>query len=277
MQLRRFADLTQKAYVNAVAGLAHYYHMSPDIVTVKQLEEYILYLMNDRHLSWSSINQITAALRFFFTVTVTRNDLSVSIPQRKTPKQLPHILSKQELLSLLTCLRNQKHRTILMTAYATGLRLYEVTCLTVADIDSDRMMIRVTQGKGNKDRYTVLSPLLLTELRSYWKAYHPKQWLFPAAGPAQRKMNRYTLSAIFKRAKNKAGISKNVSFHTLRHCFGTHLLEAGVDLRTIQVMMGHASIKSTALYLHVAKKNIGSSQSPLDLLGADAIKELSLN
>jgi len=275
MQLRRFAELTQKAYVNAVAGLAKYFHISPDVITVAQLREYILHLMNDRKLVWSSINQITAALRFFFTATVNRHDLAISIPPRKTPKRLPQILSEVELLSLFTCLRNQKHRTILMTAYAAGLRVYEVTNLKVNDIDSTRMMIRVEQGKGSKDRYTVLSPLLLKELRSYWAAYRPHEWLFPSTG--SNKMNRYTAQLIFKKAKELAGIAKDVTFHTLRHCFATHLLEAGVDLRTIQIIMGHASIKTTSLYLHVTKKNIGATKSPLDLLGSSYIKQLGLS
>lgn len=274
MQLRRFAELTQKAYVNAVAGIAKYFRISPDIITVKQLKDYILHLMNNRQLVWSSINQITAALRFFFTVTVERHDLAVSIPPRKTPKHLPEILSRDELLPLFTSLRNQKHRTLLMTAYATGLRLYEIISLKVADIDSARMMIRVEQGKGNKDRYTILSPLLLKELRSYWKAYRPTLWLFPST--PETKMNRATAQSIFKKAQKSAGIKKNVSFHTLRHCFATHLLEAGVDLRTIQIIMGHVSIKSTALYLHVAKKSIAATKSPLDFLGAPHIKQLGL-
>jgi site-specific recombinase XerD len=136
------------------------------------------------------------------------------------------------------------------------------------------MMIRIEQGKGNKDRYTILSPLLLEELRSYWKACHPTLWLFPSTDDKQ--MNRATAQVIFKKAKRLAGITKQVSFHTLRHCFATHLLEAGVDLRTIQIIMGHASIKSTALYLHVAKKNIASTKSPLDLLGSSHLKQIGL-
>lgn len=274
MQLRRFSELTQKSYVHAVAGIAKHYRMSPDKITTSQLRDYILYLMHDRKLVWNSINQITAGLRFFFTATIDRHDLSDSIPPRKTPKHLPQILSRDELLSLFTSLRNQKHRTLLMTAYATGLRLYEITSLKVADIDSSRMMIRVEQGKGNKDRYTILSPLLLEELRSYWKSCRPRLWLFPST--PQTKMNRATAQSIFKKAKKIAGIKKNVSFHTLRHCFATHLLEAGVDLRTIQIIMGHVSIKSTALYLHVAQKNIAATKSPLDLLGSPAIKQLGL-
>jgi len=275
MQLRRFAELTKKAYVNAVYGIAKYFRISPDLITAKQLQEYILHLMNDRKLVWTSINQITAALRFFFTTTIDRPDLSVSIPPRKTPKHLPQILSRDELLALFTSLRNQKHRTLLMTAYATGLRLYEMTNLKVTDVDSSRMMIRVEQGKGNKDRYTILSPLLLKELRSYWLKYRPHPWLFPSTH--SNKMNRYTAQLIFKKAQRLARIKKNVSFHTLRHCFATHLLEAGVDLRTIQIIMGHVSIKSTALYLHVAKKHIGATKSPLDLLGSSYIKELGLS
>lgn len=274
MQLRRFSELTQKAYISAVSGIARHYHSSPDIITVQQLKDYILHLMNDRALSWSSINQISAALRFFFTAAVDRHDLAVSIPPRKTPKHLPQILSRNELLPLFTSLRNQKHRTLLMTAYATGLRLYEIITLKVSDIDSARMMIRVEQGKGNKDRYTILSPLLLKELRAYWKAYRPKDWLFPST--PRTKMNRATAQAVFKKAKNMARIKKNVSFHTLRHCFATHLLEAGVDLRTLQIIMGHVSIKSTALYLHVAKKQIAATKSPLDFLGLPFIKQLGL-
>lgn len=273
IQLRRLSILTQKSYVNSVEGLAKHYHTSPDKIDAAKLQDYILFLTNERKLAYSSVNQILSGLRFFFSVTISRNDLAVSIPQRKSEKHLPQILSKDELLSVFSAIRNQKHRTMLMTAYAGGLRVSEITRLKVTDIDSSRMMIRIDQGKGSKDRYTILSERLLKELRDYWKTYRPNILLFPAARDKNKILTRATPHLVFQKIKNKVGIKKKVSFHTLRHCFATHLLEAGVDIRTIQILMGHSSITSTALYLHIAKKNIGSTKSPLDLLNVPNIKK----
>jgi len=265
MQLRRFSENTQESYIRSVTGLASHYRKSPDKISQEELKDYVLSLTNERSLKWSTINTITAGIRFFYSETLGRKDMSLAIPARKTPRRLPQILSRAELISLFESTANLKHRLVLMTAYGCGLRVSEVTGLKVADIDSSRMMVRIEGGKGDKDRYTILSTRLLTELRSYWLAYKPSLWLFENRITKGR-LTRSTPQLIFKEATRKAGIVKNVTFHSLRHNFATHLLEAGVDTRTIQILLGHSSITSTAKYLHVARKNLGPAKSPLDLL-----------
>jgi site-specific recombinase XerD len=205
------------------------------------------------------------ALRFFYIQTLGIDAIFLNIPPRKKVAQLPEILSTEEVELLLGALTNHKHRTILMTTYAAGLRLNEIVNLKLTDIDSKRMMIRVRQGKGSKDRYTILSKRLLEQLRIYWKMYHPSLWLFSGRKLGQQ-MSPSTVSAIYYKARDKAGIKKGKGIHTLRHCFATHLLEAGVDIRTIQVLMGHSSIMTTVVYLKVTRKQLSSTQSPLDLL-----------
>jgi site-specific recombinase XerD len=187
------------------------------------------------------------------------------MPPYKKVNKLPEILSTDEVERLLCAVTNQKHRTVLMSAYAAGLRLSEIVNLKLGDIDSKRMMIHVKQGKGSKDRYTILSKRLLEQLRIYWKGYRPSEWLFSGRKPGQP-ISPSTAAAIYYNAKDKAGIKKGKGIHTLRHCFATHLLEAGVDLRTIQVLMGHSSIMTTIIYLKVSRKRLSSVQSPLDLL-----------
>lgn len=218
MQLRRFSVNTQESYVRAVFGLARYYRKSPDQINGNQLKNYVLFLTNDRNLKWSSVNIITAGLRFLYTETPGRKDMALSIPPRKTPKRLPEILSKSELLLLFAGVANHKHRAILMTTYAGGLRIGEVIRLKVKDIDSSCMMISIEQGKGGKDRYTILSYRFLKELRSYWKAYRPdpELWLFPNE-KTKEQLTRSMPHLIFKTTKKKAAIKKNVIFHSLRH------------------------------------------------------------
>jgi len=265
MTIRGFSPKTHEAYLSAVAGLAKHYRQSPDKISKGMIREYLLYLIQERKLAWDSCNVAVSGLRFFYTHTIGKKSLSLSIPPRKKVTQLPEILSAEELESLFAALSNQKHRTLLMTTYSAGLRLSEVVHLRITDIDSKRMMIRVQQGKGRKDRYTVLSKRLLTELRAYWKRYRPPVWLFYGAKKNQPLSER-SAQAVYYRAKNKAGITKGKGIHTLRHCFATHLLEAGVNLRTIQMLMGHTSIMTTMTYLQVTRKQISSTQSPLDLL-----------
>lgn len=265
MTIRGFSVKTHEAYISAVAGLAGYYKESPEKISVKMVKEYLLYLIKDRELSWNSCNIVVSGLKFFYTNIVGKKTISLSIPARKKARRLPEILSKEELERLFGALSNQKHRTLLMTTYSAGLRVSEVIELKVADIDSKRMMIRVQQGKGNKDRYTILSKRLLEELRIYYKRYRPSEWLFSGRKP-EHPMPKSTAAAIYYNAKDKAGIKKGKGIHTLRHCFATHMLEAGVDLRTIQVLMGHSSIMTTVVYLKVTRKQISLTQSPLDSL-----------
>ena len=271
MQLRGFSISTQKIYVYLIACLAKHYNLSPDKITGKEVQNYILFLMNKRKLHWSSVNQATCALRFFYGQTLQRSDIILSIPKRKTPKQLPEILSTEELERFFAVTQNRKHRAMFMTAYAAGLRVSEVVRLKVTDIDSSRMMIQIKKGKGQRDRYSILSAKLLKELRTYWEQYKPKEWLFPSYKQGYP-LGKTTPQIIFMNSKKKAGITKKVSFHTLRHCFATHLLETGVNIRTIQILMGHSTIRTTSIYLHVARKNLTATQSPLELLDIPDIK-----
>lgn len=275
MTLRRFAPKTQEAYTAAVAGLARYYKESPEKISKKMIQDYLLYLMQEKKLSWSSCNVAISGLRFFYTQALGVDSMFLSIPPRKKDSTLPEIFSAGDLEKLLSALTNQKHRVLLMTTYAAGLRVSEVVGLKVTDIDSNRMMIRVQQGKGRKDRYTILSKRLLEELRIYWRMYRPSIWLFYSGKKTKCPLSVSSLQRIYNLAKDKAGITKCKGIHTLRHCFATHLLEAGVDLRTIQILMGHSSIMTTMGYLQVTRKHLGSTQSPFDLLNiTDNIKRL---
>lgn len=265
MTLRRLSANTQRAYLDSVTGLARYYNESPEKMNKQMIQDYLFHLVKDRKLQWSSCNIIINGLRFFYTKTLGMDAASLNIPTQKKSKQLPEVLSTEEIESLLGAASNQKHRTLLMSTYAAGLRVSEVVNLKLTDIDSKRMMIRVRQSKGNKDRYTILSKRLLEELRIYYKRYRPSEWLFSGRKAAQP-MPKSTAAAIYYNVKEKAGIKRGKGIHTLRHCFATHMLEAGVDLRTIQVLMGHSSIMTTVLYLKVSRKQISSTQSPLDSL-----------
>jgi len=243
LQIRRFSTSTQKQYIRAVRDLARYYGKSPELIDCSQVQDWLLYLMNQRNLNWSTVNTICAGLKFFYSVTLGLKGELFSIPSRRTPRSLPAILSAEEVESLFSVEEgNLRNQTLLMTTYAAGLRVSEVIRLTVKDIDSKRMMIFVRKGKRAKDRYTILSKRLLSQLRSYWRVYKPVM------------------------AKAKASITKNGGIHMLRHSFATHMLEAGVDLRTIQILMGHSSIVSTMHYLQMTRKKFDDTQSPLDRL-----------
>jgi integrase/recombinase XerD len=265
LRLRRYAPGTQKSYLEAVVGLTKYFGIAPDRLSARQVQDYLLYLMTERKLHWNTVNTICSGLTFFYTQTVKRPDVAAAMPLRRTPRQLPEILSGDELIALFGAVDNPQHRALLMTTYGGGLRVSEVVKLRPCDIDSQRMMIRVVAGKRAKDRYTLLSVRLLEELRAYWRAYRPLGWLFPGRRPEQP-FSDDKAREVFNQAKAKAGIRKAGSIHLLRHCFATHLLEAGVDLRTIQILMGHSSIDSTVWYLHVTRKKLDATQNPLDLL-----------
>jgi integrase/recombinase XerD len=265
LQLRRYAPTTQKAYLEAVVGLTKHFGIAPDQLTPHQVQDYLLYLMTERHLQWNTVNTIASGLTFFFTQTVHRPEIALAMPMRRTPRTLPEILSAAELEALFAATADRQHRALLMTTYAGGFRVSEVVRLRPADIDSQRMMIRVIRGKRARDRYTLLSPRLLEEVRAYWQAFRPTTWLFPGRHP-DRPFNDDKARAVFNQAKAQAGIRKAGSIHVLRHCFATHRLEAGVDLRTIQILMGHSSITPTAWYLHLTRKTLERTRSPLDLL-----------
>jgi len=265
MKLRGFSDRTQESYVMAIAGMARFYKEAPDKISKEKVQAYLLQLWDMQKLSWSSCNVVVSALRFFYVQVLGIQEMRLWIPPRKVESKLPEILSKEEVERILSALENPKHRTLLMTTYAGGLRVSEVVNLQVKDIDSQRMTIRVKQGKGRKDRYTILSRKLLIQLRDYWKIYRPLVYLFPG-NKLNQPLNRQSALLIYHEAKSKAGITKEGGIHSLRHAFATHMLESGVDLRTIQLMMGHSSIRSTMRYLHVSSKHMGSIRSPLDLL-----------
>jgi len=265
MQLRRLSDNTQRVYTHAVFALARHYMQAPDRLNDRQIQDYVLYMLNGRKLSWSTCDTNVAGLQFFYGVTLGRDSMRLVLPPRKSEKRLPEILSAGEISRLFAAAHNLKHRVLLETAYSAGLRASELVRLKITDIDSGRMMIRVGQGKGNKDRYTLLSPCVLRHLRDYWRKYHPSSWLFQGQKP-DRPLDRVSASKVFNAAKEEAGIHKVGGIHSLRHAFATHLLEAGVDVRTIQLLMGHKSILSTMRYLQVTRSKLGTTQSPLDLL-----------
>ena len=263
--VRGLAENTQKSYLYAVSGLARHYHRSPDQISAQEVQEYLISLHQQRQLSWRSCNAIRHGLRFFYRITLGWPEPHFYIPGAKEASKLPEVLSHKELVRLFTVTTNRKQRALLMTTYGAGLRASEVTHLKVADIDSQRRCIRVQQGKGRKDRYGPLSPRLLAQLRDYWRRYRPAVWLFPGH-PNDRPLSRHGAGWIYDRAKTKAGLAKEGGIHTLRHCFATHLLEAGTELPVIQRLLGHTSIRSTMRYLHIAQAQTTATTSPLELL-----------
>jgi integrase/recombinase XerD len=263
--VRGMATRTRKAYLGAVEGLAKHYGRRPDRIDEAEVQRYLVHLIEQRKLAWSSCNIVTQGLKFFYRVTLKRPEGQFEIPTARQPQKLPQILAREEIACLIERTTHSKHRAILMTTYGAGLRLNEVCHLKLSDIDSARMTIRVEQGKGAKDRYTLLSPRLLAELRGYWVSYRPKRWLFPSKD-GEHPISDGTVQKIFYRAKARAGIAKDCGIHGLRHAFATHLLEAGVDIHTIQRLMGHGHISSTLRYFHLARKHLTNTPSPLELL-----------
>lgn len=263
MQLRRLAERTQQAYLSAVIGLVKHYQKSPDQINEREVQDYLLDMLNRRQLAWSTCDLCVSGLEFFYRTTLGKTRVQFQIPRRRHEQKLPEILNRVEVEKLFEGASHPQHRMILMTTYAAGLRLSEVVHLRVSDIDSERMMIRVEQGKGNKDRYTLLSERLLRELRVYWRAYRPKEWLF-SMGNGSRPISDRTVQKIFYRAKDRAGITKRGGIHMLRHAFGTHLLEGGTDVRVIQNLMGHKSLQTTSRYMHVSRQRVMAAVSPFD-------------
>ncbi len=265
LRLRNLAENTQEAYLRSVAKLAQHFQKSPDLLSTEEVRSYLIYLLEKKHASPQSYIQVLAALRFLFNVTLGRKEVLEGLPRPKGVKKLPVVLSMEEVARFLGAIRNPKHRALLMTMYAAGLRVSEAVSLRVTDIDSKRMLIRVRQGKGRKDRYVNLSRRLLEVLREYWRACRPTTWLFPGMLPG-RPMGREAVNDLCQRICVRAGMAKRVTPHTLRHSFATHLLEAGTDIRTIQILLGHRSLRTTATYTHVSAKTLRSAPSLLDLL-----------
>ena len=265
MIVRGLADRTRESYLAAVAGLAKFHRRPPDRLTQREVEAYLVHLTTERKLAWNTRSLIINGLRFFYHTTLGRRQMDFAVPRPKAPAQLPEILSREEVARLLSRPTNRKHRVLLMTAYATGLRVSELVALRVSAIDSDRMTIRVEQGKGRQDRYVMLSHKLLAVLREYWKVYRTRDWLFEGQPPS-RPLTRSSVHKVFHKAKLRAGITKPVSVHGLRHSFATHLLERGVNIRKIQLLLGHRSLGSTQIYTHVAGDYLEDTPSPLDTL-----------
>lgn len=264
MQLREFSPRTQASYIHAAKGLVKHYGKHPTAITHQEIEDYILYLRNQLGRSWNTCNVAISGIKFLYNVTLKDKGLTWKMPERKSLKRLPLILSREETERILYAHRNVKHRLMLLVAYSGGLRASEVVRLTVDDIDSKRMLIRINLGKGGRDRDTILSKTCLNELRDYYRAFRPTTWLFPSCN-SKKPISTGTLNRVFHDAKKKAGVKKNGGIHSLRHAFATHLLEAGCDLRVIQRLLGHRCIKTTSIYTHVAHK-IDSVRSPLDML-----------
>jgi site-specific recombinase XerD len=265
MSIRNFAENTQLSYVQQVACFARHFGCSPERLGPEQVREYQRHLVNDRRLTPSSVGTVTAALRFLYRVTLKRDWTTDDIPMPKKPFKLPVVLSPEEVTRFLSSIVNLKHRTILTVLYAAGLRVSEATHLVVTDVDSQRMVLRIDQGKGRKDRYVMLSPCLLDTLRSYWRVVRPKLWLFPGDVPGQP-ITRNAVAHACQKAHRASGIAKPITPHSLRHAFATHLLESGTNVRTIQLLLGHRSLATTSRYLKVATSTVCATTSPLDLL-----------
>ncbi len=263
LRIRNYASRTIEIYVRCVALFAKYFSRSPEDLGAAQIREYQLYLLEEKKASWSFFNQTVCALRFLYGKTLKKDWLVEQIPYPRQEKRLPEVLSVAEVSKLFSCVRSQMHRAILQTMYGAGLRLTEALNLKPTDLDRERMVIRVRQGKGHKDRYVTLTPSVLEMLRGYYRSHRPKgQWLFP------NRSGKYPIhsSAVQRACRESARVArlnKRVTTHTMRHSFATSLLEAGVDLRTIQILLGHGSLNTTAIYLHIA---VGAKQSRREMV-----------
>ena len=273
MQIRNFSPATQKSYLRSVTRLARYYNCSPDKIRTDMVHDYLAYLLIEKKVTVGTYHVIITGLRFFYTVTLKYDKEKIPIPSVKKVTRLPEVLCVEEIERLFNATDYPKQRALLMTVYSAGLRVSEAVTLKVTDIQRDRMSIRVNQGKGGKGRYTLLSERLLLELRVYWEIKRPPVWLFPGRN-IHNPMTTRNAQGYYERATEKAGIKKIGGIHTLRHCFATYLLESGVDIRTIQILMGHSSILSTVRYLQLTSKSLQGTKSPLDLLPKPTVKNL---
>jgi integrase/recombinase XerD len=267
MQLRNFAPATQRNYIYHVDRFARFYWSSPEQLDLDDIRDFHLHLLNDRHYSPEAVSQSVSALKFLYTVTLEMPWTDDQFPRPRIPHKLPVVLSQQEVERFFECVPSLRNRAALMICYGAGLRVSEVVALKVGDIDSQRKLLRVEQGKGKKDRYAMLSPRLLDVLRTWWRTARPQYWLFDSWRMG-RHMNQAALQVACHEAAQRAGIAKKVSVHTLRHSFATDLLENGTDTRVIQVLLGHSRIETTARYAAVSPQLIGQTLSPLDRLGS---------
>ncbi len=264
MVLRNLSPKTQIMYHGAARDLEKHFNKPPDQLNEDDVKSFLLSIVRDRKLSQSTLKINYSALRFLYETTLGKGWVIDKIPYPKTTKSIPRVLSKGEIHTIFEATVTLKQKAMLMVMYSAGLRISETARLKISNIDSTRMLLRVDQGKGKKDRYTLLSTVALETLREYWKEYRPKNWLFPKDTKPENPVHIDTIRTVFKRAKIAAGITKPASCHTLRHSFATHLLEAGADLHHIQLLLGHSSIRTTTVYLHVSRKNLSKIVSPLD-------------
>jgi site-specific recombinase XerD len=263
LQLRGITPRTQTAYLREIAKLENYFNKSPEELGEEEVKEYLVHMLEDRGLSSGTYKYYAAGIKFLYRTTLNRGEVVEKIKYPKAKIKLPVVLDLSEVRTMLSVMENLKHRAVLTITYSAGLRVSETAHLKVTDIDSKRMMVRVRQGKGGKDRYTILSKTSLECLREYWRAYRPKDWLFE--GQKEGSHICYTsIRNIFVEAKERAGITKPVGPHSLRHAFATHLIEAGTSLHHVQLLLGHKSPKTTTVYLHVSKMNLAQVCSPLD-------------
>ena len=272
MELRNLSPNTQRGYLTAVKGLSRHYQKSPDKLTQEMVEDYLLYLKKDKGNALSSCRSVFTGLKFFYN-NVAAEQIRIEYSGGTRARKLPEVLTQEEIWDIIETQKNFKHRLILMTTYSAGLRASEVTALKPEHIDSKRMLIKVEDGKGRKDRYTILSTRLLRELRHYYKTFQPKTYLFPSTYKDKSRLSYQSIYKIYENARKKAGVKKGAGIHTLRHSFATHLLEAGYDIRRIQVLIGHKRLSTTMIYLHVSRKTLSQIPSPLDLFDPDSAQK----
>lgn len=265
MELKNLSPRTIETYLFCMREFVKHHGRSPEELGDEEIRQFLHYLIKEKKASQSKVNQSYSALKFFYERSLGRGWNNTTIPRCKRGKKLPVILSLEEVSRILSSIENLKHRTILTTIYSGGLRISEGVNLRLSDIDGSRMMIRVRQGKGDKDRYTLLGERTLELLREYFKTYRPIHWLFPSE-KGDWPLTVSTVQKAFKQALWKTGIKKEASVHTLRHSFATHLLESGIDLYYIQRLLGHTTAKTTAIYLHVRQRDMGKIKSPVDLM-----------
>lgn len=270
LRIRNYAVRTQEIYIGRVAEMARHFNRSPDELSAAEVRDYLRQLKEGRRASRSAFAQVIAALRFLYRVTLDRPDVVPQLPYPRQKRRHPVVLSAEEVVRLLQAIGNRKHRTVAMVLYGAGLRISEALALQLRDIDSTRMVLTVRHGKGDQDRQVALSSVLLDALRVYWLAYRPSSWLFPGREPDQP-LSASAIQRAIKAARVKAGIAKPATPHTLRHSYATHLMEAGTDLRVIQTLLGHRSLRTTAIYTHVATDRVRTTRSPLDAVSPELV------
>ena len=273
LRIRNYAERTEAIYITRVAEMALHFKRSPADLSGEEVREYLRHLKEERRVSRSAFVQVIAALRFLYGFTLDRPEMVPHIPYPRQKRRQPVVLSPGEVVRLLKAMPNLKHRTVAMVLYGAGLRISEALKLELSDIDSERMVLTVRHGKGDQDRQVALAEVLLEALRTYWRAYRPRRWLFPGKTTDQP-LGPSTIQRALKAARVRAGIAKPAGPHVLRHSYATHLMEAGTDLRVIQTLLGHRSLRTTQVYTHVATERLRGTRSPLDALsGALAITE----